>query len=74
MYTDIFNDIFLKRYITALFKRQWGANLSKFNGVAMVGGVSLNGGQIYSEALADIQKLEEELRRSFEMSQPLMIG
>ena len=74
IYTDVFNDIFLKRYVTALFKRQWGANLSKFNGVAMVGGVSLNGGQIYSEALTDIQKLEEELRRSFEMSQPLMIG
>jgi len=74
IYTDVFNDIFLKRYVTALFKRQWGANLSKFNGVAMIGGVSLNGGQIYSEAIADIQKLEEELRRSFEMSQPLMIG
>ena len=74
VYTDVFNDIFLKRYVTALFKRQWGANLSKFNGVAMVGGVSLNGGQLYSEALADIQKLEEELRRSYEMSQPLMIG
>ena len=33
----------LKRYVTALFKKQWGANLSKFNGVAMLGGVTLNG-------------------------------
>ena len=48
--TDVFNDIFLKRYVTALFKKQWGANLSKFNGVAMVGGVTLNGQQINQEA------------------------
>ena len=41
-YTDIFNDIYLKRYTTALIKRQWGANLSKFEGVQMLGGVTLN--------------------------------
>ena len=73
-YTDVWNDIFLKRYVTALFKKQWGANLSKFDGVTMLGGVKLNGQQIFSEALTDIQKLEEELRRNYEMSQPLMIG
>jgi hypothetical protein len=42
-FTDIYNDIYLKRYLTALFKRQWGSNLSKFNGVVMLGGVTLNG-------------------------------
>ena len=42
-YTDIFDDIYLKRYATALIKRQWGANLSKFEGVQMLGGVTLNG-------------------------------
>ena len=46
-YTDIFDDIYLKRYVTALIKRQWGANLSKFNGVTMLGGVTMNGGEIY---------------------------
>ena len=40
----------------------------------MLGGVTLNGQQIFSEALADVQKLEDEIRKSFEMSQPLMIG
>ena len=74
VYTDVYNDMILKRYVTALFKKQWGANLSKFNGVTMIGGVSLNGQQIFSEALQDIQKIEEEIRSSFEMSQPLMIG
>ena len=74
VYTDVYNDMTLKRYVTALFKKQWGANLSKFNGVTMVGGVTLNGQQIFSEALTDVQKLEDEIRKSFEMSQPLMIG
>jgi len=74
VYTDVYNDMILKRYVTALFKKQWGANLSKFNGVTMIGGVSLNGQQIFSEALTDIEKIEDEIRNSFEMSQPLMIG
>ena len=57
-HSDIYNDIYLKRYVTAQFKKQWGQNLSKFNGVAMIGGVSLNGQQIYSEAIQEIEKLE----------------
>ena len=73
-FTDINNDVFLKRYVTALFKKQWGANLSKFNGVAMLGGVTLNGQQIYSEALSDIEKLETELRTTYELNPALMIG
>ena len=62
--TDVFNDIFLKRYVTALFKKQWGANLSKFGGVQMIGGVTLNGQQIYMDAMSDIEKLEQELIES----------
>ena len=64
----------MKRYTTALFKIHWGANLSKFNGVAMVGGVSLNGQQIYSEALSDIEKLENEIRTTYELNPAMMMG
>jgi len=74
VYTDVYNDIFLKRYVTALFKKQWGANLSKFNGVTMIGGVSLNGQQIYTEALSDIEKLEAEMRTTYELNPAIMIG
>jgi len=73
-FTDVNNDIFLKRYVTALFKKQWGANLSKFNGVAMLGGVTLNGQQIYSEALSDIEKLEQELRTTYELNPAMIMG
>ena len=73
-FTDVFNDIYLKRYVTTLFKKQWGANLSKFNGVAMIGGVSLNGQQIYSEALSDQEKLENQIRSTYELNPAIMIG
>jgi hypothetical protein len=73
-FTDVYNDLYLKRYVTALFKKQWGANLSKFGGLQMIGGVSLNGQQIYSEALSDIEKLETELRTTYELNPALMIG
>ena len=72
--TDVYNDIYIKRYTTALFKKQWGANLSKFDGVAMVGGVKLNGEQMYSQSLQDIEKLEEEIRGTYETPVTYMIG
>ena len=70
-YTDIYDDIFLKRYATALIKKQWGANLSKFDGVALLGGVTMNGATIYSQAEEEIQRLEEEIKLAYDM-QPMM--
>ena len=34
-YSDVYNDSFLKKYTTALFKKQWGNNLKKFEGVQL---------------------------------------
>ena len=73
-YTDIYDDIYLKRYATALIKQQWGANLSKFGGVAMLGGVTMNGETIYSQAIEEIQRLEEQIQLSFETPIDYMIG
>ena len=73
-YTDVFNDIYLKRYTTALIKRQWGANLSKFEGVQMLGGVTLNGAKLFEEANADIEKLEEQIQLAYELPPNYMIG
>ena len=65
-FTDIFDDLYLKRYATSLIKRQWGQNLSKFSGTTMLGGVTLNGPELFSSALAEQQKLEEEIRTTYE--------
>jgi predicted transcriptional regulator len=73
-HTRMFDDIMLKRYATALIKRQWGQNLSKFNGTAMLGGVTLNGPELFSTAISEQQKLEEEIRLNFEEPPHIMQG
>ena len=65
-HADIYDDIYLKRYATALIKKQWGQNLSKFSGTAMLGGVTLNGPELFSTAIQEVQKLEEEIRTNYE--------
>ena len=73
-YTDIYDDIYLKRYATALIKRQWGANLSKFTGVQLLGGVEMNGGEIYSQAQQEIERLEEQIQLAFELPPEYLMG
>ena len=73
-YTDIYDDMFLKRYATCLLKKQWGANLSKFSGVAMLGGVTMNGTEIYTQAVDECTKLEEQIQMAFELPPMHMIG
>ncbi len=73
-YTDIFDDIYLKRYATALIKKQWGANLSKFKGVQILGGVEMDGEGIYTQAQEEINKLEEEIQLAFETPIDYMVG
>ena len=73
-YTDVYNDMYLKRYATSLIKKQWGANLSKFGGVAMLGGVTMNGETIYTQAIEEITKLEEQIQMAFELPPMHMIG
>ena len=73
-FTDVYDDLFLKKYVTALFKKQWGANLAKFGGVQMIGGVTLNGSEIYSQALSDIENLEQRIRSQYELNPTFMIG
>jgi hypothetical protein len=73
-FTDVFDDIFLKKYLIQLVKRQWGQNLSKFQGVAMLGGVQMNGEQIYSQAIEEITKLEEQIQLSYELPPNYMVG
>ncbi len=73
-YSDVWDDIFLKKYATQLIKMQWGANLSKFQGIQMLGGVALNGEQIYTQAQEQIDKLEEQIQLAYELPPMHMIG
>lgn len=73
-YTDIYNDSFLKKYATALVKKQWGSNLIKFNGVQMLGGVQLNGETIYQQADEEIKLLEEQMLNGYGLPADMMMG
>tara|TARA_R100000008_G_scaffold84109_1_gene70747 strand:- start:766 stop:1248 length:483 start_codon:yes stop_codon:yes gene_type:complete len=73
-FTEIYNDRLLKKYLTALIKRQWGSNLSKYDGVQMPGGVVLRGGQIMQEAQAEIDRIELEVRSEYELPVDFMTG
>jgi len=73
-YTSIWNDMFLKRYSTALIKKQWGANLIKFEGMQLPGGVTINGRQIYEDAMQDLEKLEEQVRLTHELPVNFFMG
>ena len=66
-YTDVYNDAFIKKYTTALFKRQWGLNLIKFEGMTLPGGVTLNGRQIFDDAKEEIREMEEQMQLRHEM-------
>jgi hypothetical protein len=73
-YAEVYDDMFLKKYVTALFKRQWGENLKKFQGIQMPGGVTLNGEGIYQEAVQEIQQIEQEMQLKYELPPSFMIG
>ena len=73
-YTDIYNDVWLKRYATAKLKLQWGQNLIKFDGILMPGGVTLNGRQLVDDAKEEITALEEEVRNAMALPALDIIG
>jgi len=73
-WTDVYNDRFLKRYATALIKRQWGENLKKFAGIQMPGGVTLNGQIIFDEAVAEVYQLENEMMTTYVEPPNFLVG
>ena len=73
-YSRVWNDSFLKIYLTSLIKRQWGQNLIKFQGVKLPGGVELNGRQIYDDAQKEIDDLMEKMSNTYELPPLDMIG
>ena len=73
-YSRVWNDSFLKRYVTALVKKQWGQNLIKFQGVKLPGGIELNGRQIYDDAQKDLEVIREQMSNTYELPPFDMIG
>jgi len=73
-YSDVYNDLYLKKYLTALIKRQWGGNMMKFDGFQLPGGITMNGRQMYEDAVEEIAGLEEECRLMWAMPDNFLMG
>ncbi len=73
-FTQIYNDPFVKLYLTALIKRQWGMNLIKFRGTKLPGGIELNGREIYDDAEREMEIIRERIVREYEMPPLDFIG
>lgn len=74
VYPEVYEDRMLKKYLTALIKRQWGTNLSKYNGVKLPGDITLRGDEIFKEANAEVETIEKELREKYELPTDFMVG
>ena len=66
-FTKVYNDSFMKKYLTALMKKQWGQNLIKFRGVKLPGGIELNGREIYEDAVSEISDIESKMISYYEL-------
>ena len=73
-YTDAWGDRWLSRYATALIKKQWGSNLTKFSGLTLPGGVQFNGDKIYNDAVNEIEAMEKDMATSYSLPSFDMIG
>ena len=73
-YADIWSDMFLKRYNTALMKKQWGQNLIKFEGMQLPGGVTMNGRQMYDDAQTELTEISEQMQLRYELPVDHLVG
>ena len=73
-YADIWGDMFLKKYNTALMKKQWGQNLIKFEGMQLPGGVTMNGRQMYDDAQTELTEISEQMSLRYELPVDHLIG
>lgn len=71
---NIWADRWLQNYATALIKKNWGQNLMRFQQVQLLGGITMNGSEIYAEALQEIEKLENELYTTYELPPAFIMG
>ena len=72
--TQVYNHQFLKKYLTALIKRQWGQNLLKFRGVKLPGGIELNGREIYEDAERELADIKQRMSSEYELPPLDLIG
>lgn len=74
VYTRVWNDRMLKKLATAYVKKQWGANMSKFDKMQLPGGITMRGSEIYEQAMNEITGIEQEIRNTYEAPPGFLVG
>jgi len=74
VYPKVYDDMLLKKYLTALIKRQWASNLSKFQNVQLLGGVTFNGAELWNQANEEINKIETDMQSQWETGVQFFVG
>ena len=70
VYPDLWNDMWLKEFATALVKAQWGRNLTKYNQVQLPGGIVMNGERILTDAQNELKLIKDRFSMDW-MDPPL---
>ena len=73
-FSNVYNDSFVKLYLTALLKKQWGQNLIKFKGAKLPGGIELNGREIYEDAEKELDEIKSKMSMDYELPPLDFIG
>ena len=73
-FTQVYNDPFVKKYLVALMKKQWGQNLIKFRGTKLPGGIELNGREIYDEGVRELDAIKSVMANEYELPPLDFIG
>jgi len=73
-FSKIYNDSFIKKYLSSLIKRQWGQNLIKFRGVKLPGGIEFNGRELYEDAERELENLKQVMALEHELPPYDFIG
>ena len=74
LYNRMYGDRLLRKLATAYMKKQWGTNMKRYNGVTILGGITMNGQVMYEEAMQEIKEIEDEIRDSWTVPPPILIG
>ena len=66
-FNEIYNDSWVKKYLVAAIKKQWGQNLIKFTGTKLPGGVEMNGRQLYDDGVRELEEIKNDMSSTYEL-------
>jgi len=73
-FCEVYNDSWVKKYLVAAIKKQWGQNLIKFTGTKLPGGIEMNGRQLYDDGVRELDEIKRDMSSAYELPPLDFIG